>query len=109
MLSRWGFTPGKWLLRIAVRDAYGRRPTFRGALQRSGVVWAYGNGANTLFGLATGVFAYGHLKREGTTYWDTLGGYVVHHRLVGAGRRAIAALVLAAAIAASMTLGLTAP
>jgi hypothetical protein len=92
LLARWGFTPGKWLLGIAVRDAFGRRPAFRHALRRAAVVWAYGTGAHTPFGLATGVLADDNLKRTGTTYWDTLGGYTVHHSPVSAARVAIAAI-----------------
>jgi hypothetical protein len=103
LLASWGFTPGKRLLGIAVRDADGRRPTFRHAFRRAAVVWAYGTGADTPFGLATGVLAYGNLKRGGTTYWDALGGYTVHHRPVGAARVAIAALILVLALGAAIT------
>jgi hypothetical protein len=96
LLARWGFTPGKRLLGIAVRDAFGRRPAFRHALRRAAVVWAYGTGAHTSFGLATGVLAYGNVKRTGTTYWDALGGYTVHHSAVSAARVAIALVVFVA-------------
>jgi uncharacterized RDD family membrane protein YckC len=98
LLSLWGYTPGKWLLGIAVRDAHGRRPIFRGAFRRAAVAWTYGFGAATLFGLATAVLAYANLKRNGATYWDALGGYEVHQRPIGPGRRALAFLVLAGGI-----------
>jgi len=78
---------------VAVRDRQGRRPSFRAAFRRAAVVWAYGVGADTPFGLATGMLAYAGLKRDGSTYWDTLGGYVVRHRRVGAGRMALAVVV----------------
>ena len=94
LLSTWGFTPGKWLLRIAVRDPQGRRLTFRTAVRRSAVVWAYGLGGDSPFGLATAVFSYAGLKRSGTTYWDILGGHTVHHGRVHAARKAIAILAL---------------
>ena len=100
LLSRWGFTPGKWLLRIAVRDREGRRLAFREAFRRSALVWAYGVGADTPFGLATAVLAYDGLKRKGTTYWDTVGGYEVHHLPVGAARAVAAALLVVLGVAA---------
>lgn len=99
LLSRWGFTPGKWLLRIAVRDQQGRRPTFRGAFRRGAVAWTYGVGAFTPFGLATAVMAYVWVNRRGTTYWDSLGGFEVHHHPVGVARAVAAAVVLGGAIA----------
>jgi len=99
LLSAWGFTPGKWLLRIAVRDGEGHRPTLRAALYRAGAVWAYGVGAETPFGLATAVLAYSTLKRAGATYWDQLGGYRVHHRRAGVVRAAIAGLILVLGVA----------
>jgi hypothetical protein len=99
LLSRWGFTPGKWLLRIAVRDREGRRPTFRDAFRRVALVWAYGMGADTPFGLATAVLARDGLKRKGTTYWDAVGGYEVHHRPVGAARAVVAGLILLLTVA----------
>jgi uncharacterized RDD family membrane protein YckC len=103
LLSRWGFTPGKWLLRIAVRDAQGRRPSFRSAFRRAAVVWAYGAGADTPFALATGVLAYADLKHNRTTYWDTLGGTIVQHRPVGVGRAVTAVVVfLGTMVAASL-------
>jgi hypothetical protein len=104
LLARWGFTPGKWLLGIAVRDPFGRRPAFRHALRRAAVVWAYGTGAHTPFGLATGVLAYGNLKRTGTTYWDALGGYTVHHSPVSAARVAIAAIFVVVALGIAVAL-----
>jgi uncharacterized RDD family membrane protein YckC len=93
-LSRWGYTPGKWLLGIAVRDARGGRLSFRDAFHRSAALWAYGFGANTLFGVVTGVLAYGGLKRTGATYWDALDGNVVRHGPIGAGRATAAAAVI---------------
>jgi hypothetical protein len=99
LLSRWGFTPGKWLLRISVRDDDGRPPLFRDALRRAAAVWVYGAGAYTPFGIATAVMAYAGLKRKGTTYWDTLGRYQVHHRPVGAAPAVMAAMILGVAVA----------
>jgi hypothetical protein len=99
LLSRWGFTPGKWLLRIAVRDRDGQRPTFREAFRRAALVWAYGAGADTPFGLATAVLARDGLTRKGTTYWEAVGGYEVHHRPVGAARAVVAGAILLLAAA----------
>src|SRR4029079_13130159 len=84
--AQWGGTPGKWLLGITVGDAQGPRLPFRAAFHRSAVLWAYGYGANTLFGFVTAVLAYKSLKRDGATYWDALDGNVVRHRPIGGAR-----------------------
>jgi hypothetical protein len=107
LLCSWGFTPGKWLLGIAVRDAQGQRPTFRSAFRRAAVVWAYGVGADTPFALATAVLAYAGLKHNGTTYWDTLGGYTVHHRRVGVARVGIGVVALLGALVATVMVAAT--
>jgi hypothetical protein len=100
-LSRWGYTPGKWLLGITIGDAQGPRLPFRAAFHRSAVLWAYGYGANTLFGFVTAVLAYGSLKRDGVTYWDELDGNVVRHRRIGAARVTIVAVVLVLGLVAT--------
>ena len=104
MLAQWGGTPGKWLLGITVGDAQGPRLPFRAAFHRSAVLWAYGYGANTLFGFVTAVLAYKSLKRDGATYWDALDGNVVRHRPIGGARVIVVtvALVLGLMVTATM-------
>jgi len=104
MLAHWGGTPGKWLLGITVGDAQGPRLPFRAAFHRSAVLWAYGYGANTLFGFVTAVLAYKSLKRDGATYWDALDRNVVRHRRIGAVRVTIATVVLVLVLAAAAAL-----
>ena len=109
LLSRWGFTPGKWLLGVVVRDVDGGRPPFRTAFHRVAALWAYGTGADSLFGLATGILAFGTLKRRGATYWDELTGYRVGRLKVGAVRTGLAVVVIILAAAGVAMLGARTP
>jgi hypothetical protein len=64
LLSTWGTTPGKWLLRITLLDSTGNKLKFSAALSRSLYVWAWGLGIG--FPYATVVaelFAYLDLQR----------------------------------------------
>jgi len=106
LLSTWGYTPGKWLLRVAVRDADGRRLSFREALHRIGAVIVFGVGGASEAGLITPIVSYRHLKRDGATYWDKLGNFRVWHGRVGAVRTVVAAVAIGAlsTIAVAVTL-----
>jgi len=106
LLSTWGYTPGKWLLRVAVRDADGRRLSFREALHRTGAVTVFCLGGASEAGLITPIVSYRHLKRDGATYWDKLGNFRVWHGRVGAVRTVVAAVAIGAlsTIAVAVTL-----
>jgi len=94
LLSIWGTTPGKWLLKTTVRDSAGK-PTFSKALNRSFSVWwkrlAIGFPIITTFTL---FFAYNRLVREGITTWDREGGFVISHDKIGNLRVFIASLII---------------
>jgi hypothetical protein len=97
LLSKLGFTPGKWLLGVVVRDAEGERLSFRAALRRSaGVwVWALGFGLTSLMvALATALMAYRRLRARGATYWDELDSIKVNSAETGVARIVIAAFVI---------------
>jgi uncharacterized RDD family membrane protein YckC len=95
LLSTVGFTPGKWLLGIFVRDAGGRRLSFRVALRRSAGVFVWGLGLVTVIGPVTALIAHRRLKKRGATYWDELDALEVHEEKVSTWRVVIAAAVLA--------------
>lgn len=71
VLSAFGSTPGKRLLRISVTNADGSRLTFGTAMERSVQVWLRGLalGLPVIF-LFTMVASFIRLSREGRTAWD---------------------------------------
>jgi uncharacterized RDD family membrane protein YckC len=97
LLATWGYTPGKWLLGVAVRRGGGGKLAFGEALHRAGAAMIYGLGAGLEFGIVTGLVAKRRLQRTGSTYWDDLGGFRVEHDGVSTGRAVLLMLVLAAA------------
>lgn len=95
LLSTWGTTPGKWLLRVTVRDIEGKKPTFFAALKRSLGVWSRGEAFGIpLVTLITGFIAYRTLTDESRTRWDANGGFVVTHETIGWVRIIAALLIL---------------
>ena len=91
LLSIWGTTPGKWLLRVELKHANGNRPKFSAALKRSFAVWLKGLGLGLpIVSLFTLAVSYGRLTREGTTSWDKDGHFTVTHKKVGVIRTIVA-------------------
>lgn len=99
LLSNWGTTPGKWLLRVQLKDEKGDKPEFSKALNRSFAVWFRGLGFGipivTLFTL---IFAYNRLTKQGITSWDEDGHFIVTHGKVGVIRTIVAIAIFAAFI-----------
>ncbi len=95
LLSTWGTTPGKWLLRTWVADAMGKRLTFADALSRSFSVWFIGLGFDLpVITVITRIVSYCKLKSEGMTSWDREGRCAVIHERIGAPRIAVAVLLV---------------
>lgn len=99
LLSTWGTTPGKWLLRVNVRSFEGNKLSFSEAMSRS--FWAYLKG--TAFGIplvsfVTLIVAYSTLNKQGKTSWDTAGGFTVTHDRIGILRGVVAAIVILSTI-----------
>ena len=83
LLSTWGTTPGKWLLKTTLRDLAGSKLTFSRALGRSFSVWWRGMGIGfPVVKLITIIVAYEKLTKEGITTWDQEGGFVVSHKKI---------------------------
>lgn len=94
LLSWWGTTPGKALLRVRVRKNDGRKLSYAEALSRSYSVWTRGLGLGIpLVSLFTLIGSEGKLRTSGRTSWDGAGGYVVGHQQIGA-LRIIAAVAI---------------
>ncbi|NPV82916.1 MAG: RDD family protein [Candidatus Aminicenantes bacterium] len=97
LLSTWGTTPGKWLLKTRVRDGAGNRLNFSRAFARSASVWLRGMGMGLpIISLITLAVAHKKLLRDGITVWDREGGFVVSHEKIGVARTAVALLFMAA-------------
>jgi hypothetical protein len=100
MLTIWGITPGKALLKVRLRNGDDSRLTYAQAMSRSFKVWLYGLGCGLpIVKLITHINAYNKLNTDGITSWDAEGGYTVSHQEIGAWRLILAVLVLAAVVA----------
>jgi hypothetical protein len=93
LLSTFGTTPGKWLLKIRLISLSGSPISYSSALSRSIGVWWGGLGIGVpIVSLVTLIVAHGRLTRNATTSWDKEDGFVVSHEQVGVGRT-LAAIV----------------
>ena len=94
LLSTWGTTPGKWLLRTTVRDSTGNKLKFSTALSRSLYVWAWGLGIGFPYAtLVAALFAYLELQNKGLTRWDREGEFRISHGKIGT-HRGIVTIIL---------------
>jgi hypothetical protein len=84
MLTSWGTTPGKALLRVTLRKSTGGKPTYLEALSRSFSVWIGGCGLGIpLVSLITLISAYNKLTKKSITTWDEGGNFTVTHGTIG--------------------------
>lgn len=95
LLSVFGTTPGKALLRIHLLLPGSNSIPFMNAFYRSLRIWFFGMGAGFAFIAA---FTLWHsesvLSRDSITSWDREGGFVVRHERIGAARSVVAAAFL---------------
>lgn len=104
LLSTWGTTPGKWLLRIMISDSSGTRLSFNNAIKRSFFCWLTGLGTGfPLISLVTLIYSYRNLDGIGTTLWDTKSNSIVSHQKIGQPRAIVAALVIIGTYASNYT------
>ena len=100
LLATCGYTPGKWLLKVTVRNEDGSKLSFRKALQRSFSVWWLGYGAGIpVINVITMIVACVKLSNLKTTTWDKHGHFRVTHDKIGFFRIAIVVLFFAFLIA----------
>jgi len=94
LLSNWGTTPGKWILKIQLKDKNGGKPEFAKALNRSFAVWFRGLGFGipivTLFTL---IVAHNRLTKKGITSWDEEGHFTITHEKIGVVRTIVAVII----------------
>jgi len=83
LLWAFGKTPGKWFLRIDLRQGRNERPSFPDALKRSCSVWLRGLGmAIPVISALCMTFAYYRLQTLRITSWDREGQFQIAHRFV---------------------------
>ena len=93
LMSTWGTTPGKWLLKIQVTDATGGKLELAQAFLRSLQVWIRGMGMGIpILSLITLMMSHGRLVQDGSTRWDQLGNFKVVHGRFTFRRLALAGL-----------------
>lgn len=97
MLSSWGWTPGKGLMRVEVRNASGGKLPIDVAMARGIGVWIKGLGIGApILSLFTHIAAFRRLNDLGETSWDLVEDCRVRHARVGAMRwLALTALLMA--------------
>jgi len=94
-LSTWGTTFGKWLLKIKITDAEGKKLTYARALKRSFLVWFKGLGMGLPFVIiVTLLVAHYKLKKNKITTWDKAENLLVTHKKIGRLRVIIGILIV---------------
>jgi uncharacterized membrane protein len=95
LLSTWGSTPGKALLRISLSTSDGSTLGYITSLSRSLDVWIRGLAAGVPFvNLLTQLRAYNNLTKKGITSWDAARNLKVTHERIGPVRILILCTVL---------------
>jgi curved DNA-binding protein CbpA len=95
LLTQYGATFGKWLLKTEVKDPKGNNLSYNNALRRSFWVWLLGTGAGIpLANIFAWMYGYNQLVNNGTTIWDYKGTSVVTHKNIGVLRIIVAVLII---------------
>ncbi|HML96499.1 MAG TPA: RDD family protein [Thermodesulfobacteriota bacterium] len=82
-LSRFGTTPGKYVLGTYVLNEDKSLLSYKSALNRSIGVWFNGEGLGIpILSLVTNYIAYDRLKNNGITNWDKAGNFLVIHKKI---------------------------
>lgn len=95
LLSTWGNTPGKWLMKTTVRSVFGRKLTFKESLFRSIQVFALGLGLGfPIFSFIAVIYSFVQLKNNRITSWDIQNQVIVSHKKIGVIRVSITILMV---------------
>lgn len=96
-ISKFGYTFGKWLLNIHVRNYDGGKLNFNTSLKRVFNVWFYGEGLSIPYlSVVTNVISYFYLKNNEITKWDKKLNIEVNHTHIGLIRYLIAIVIVLA-------------
>jgi uncharacterized RDD family membrane protein YckC len=95
ILSRWGATPGKWLLSLRVEQKAGGGLTRSQARSRAGGVWVQGMAFGVpIITAITQLVAASKLQRNGEMSWDSYLGTAVRADAIEGRRMALLVVVL---------------
>jgi len=84
LLSTWGTTLGKFLLKVKVRNRDGSKLSYKDGFIRTATLWFRGLGLSIPFvSLVTLAVAHGRLVDNHETSWDRDGDFVVSHQRIG--------------------------
>lgn len=94
LLSKAGYTLGKWLLKVSVTSKSGEKLTFITALKRAAKVFVYGCALELPFlSTVTYIISYNKLMKNGIAKWDRDGDTLVYHGEYSTFRGIIAVLL----------------
>ena len=94
LLSIFGTSPGKWLLKTTIMDRSLERPGYFGALRRSLSVWCNGMGTGIFFiAPVTMAISYQRLQKDGYAPWDREGRFYLIHGKANTPRYLFASLL----------------
>jgi len=94
-LSKWGCTPGKWILNIKVSDNSGNNLSYSKAIKRVMLVLFYGEGLLIPFvSFIANIIAYFKLTDSGITKWDKKMEVVVSHNKIEIYKVLLAVLII---------------
>ena len=97
LLTTFGTTPGKWLLKVNVALASSDDILYSKALSRSAKVCWRGYGLGLPFvQFITSIVAFNNLKKNGVTSWDREEGFLITHKKIGAIRLIVTIIILLA-------------
>ena len=78
LLSRWGYTPGKYLFAIQVRKSNSLKLSFKEASKRTwGVLFEGLWLMIPIFSIIGGINSFVYLTHKGKTSWDEKGDFVI--------------------------------
>lgn len=95
VVSTFGWTPGKWMLRVRLRTPEGACLGFSAAAVRSFLVWVRGM-FFLIFpvNIIMFVLSWRDLRRHGNAWWDRAGNHEVRHGNIGPFRGVAAGILL---------------
>lgn len=80
LLSKTGYTLGKWILKVRVTDKNGEKLTYMNALKRAVRVFIFGCAMEIPYAsTVTYIIAYNMLMKNGITKWDKDGNTIASH------------------------------
>jgi len=94
-ISKWGYTPGKWVLNTKVQDVNGGNLSYYKALKRVLLILLYGEGL--LIPFVSVIFrftSYNRLMGKGVTKWDEQEDVIVSHEKIESEKVILAVLIL---------------